>query len=215
MTRKKIRVLIVDDHLMFLEGLQSLLQGEELIDIVGVASNGLIALDLLEQHEVDIVITDVSMPEIDGFKLVASIQKKYPKISTLVLSMHSEPMIISKLIKQNINGYLLKNAEKEELLKAINLLANGENYFSNEVKEIYTESSFNRDKKNDFLPELSRREKDVLKLIIEELTTKEIAEKLFISQHTVESHRKNIFSKLNVKNVAGLVKLTLEKDLLG
>ncbi len=211
---EKIKILIVDDHLMFLEGLKSLLHDEKTIEIIGVASNGQEALDLLAQHNVNIVITDISMPEIDGFELISTIKKKYPHVSTLVLSMHSESRIISKLIKQNVNGYLLKNAEKEELLKAISLLANGENYFSEEVKKIFVESSFSRNKKSDFVPELSRREKEVLKLIVEEFTAKEIAEELFISQHTVESHRKNIFSKLNVKNVAGLVKYAIENDLL-
>jgi len=210
----KIKILIVDDHVMFLEGLQSLLKGEENIEIIGVAQNGHHALEMLKKNKVDIVITDISMPEVDGFELVANIQKKYPNISTLVLSMHSEPMIISKLIKQEVNGYLLKNAEKDELLKAINLLMSGENYFSKEVKDIYIESSFNRNKKNEYIPELSRREKEVLKLVVEEFTAKEIADKLCISQHTVESHRKNIFSKLNVKNVAGVVKYALENDLL-
>ncbi len=211
---EKIKILIVDDHLMFLEGLLSLLQNENQIEIIGVASNGNEALLLLEKYDADVLITDISMPELDGFELIANLNKKYPNISTLILSMHSEPRVISKLIKLNVNGYLLKNAEKEELLKAINSLFAGENYFSEEVKKIYTESSFSRNKKYNYVPELSRREKEVLKLIYEENTTKEIAEKLFISQYTVESHRKNIFSKLNVKNVAGLIKYAIENDLL-
>jgi DNA-binding NarL/FixJ family response regulator len=211
---KKIKILIVDDHLMFLEGLKSLLHNEQSIQIVGVASNGQLAIKFLENHEVDIVISDVSMPEIDGYELIAQIKRKYPKISTLILSMHSEAIVISKLIKLEINGYLLKNAEKEELLKAIHLISAGENYFSEEVKKIYMENSFARKKNKDYVPELSRREKDVLKLIVDGYTAKEIAEKLFISQHTVESHRKNIFSKLNIKNVAGLVKYALENNIL-
>lgn len=210
----KTKILIVDDHLMFLEGLLSLLKNEKHLEIVGVASNGVEALEILEQHTADIVITDISMPQMDGFELIATLQKKHPKVSTLVLSMHIESRIITKLIKQNVNGYLLKNAEKDELLKAINLIVRGENYFSDEVKKIYTDSSFSRNKQKNYVPELSRREKEVLKLITEEYTAKEIAEELFISQHTVESHRKNIFSKLNVKNVAGLVKYAIENDLL-
>ena len=103
---------------------------------------------------------------------------------------------------------------RRSVRKAINLIVRGENYFSDEVKKIYTDSSFSRNKQKNYVPELSRREKEVLKLITEEYTAKEIAEELFISQHTVESHRKNIFSKLNVKNVAGLVKYAIENDLL-
>lgn len=212
---KNIKILVVDDHLMFLEGIRSLLNGEKDIEIIDIVSNGYKALEILKQKKVDVVITDLSMPDINGFELIKKIQKNYPGISTLVLSMHSEPMTISKLIKQNVNGYLLKNAEKNELLKAIRLLSNGENYFSEEIKQKYLESSFNRTNSNEYVPELSRREKDVLKLILEEYTTKEIAEELHISQNTVESHRKNIFSKLNVKNIAGVVKYALENDLLG
>ncbi len=214
MTDKKTKIFIVDDHFMFLEGLQSLLGGEQTFDIIGVGSNGKEAIDFLDNCNADIVITDISMPGVDGFELVKEIQKRWPAISILVLSMHSEPTIISKLIQQNINGYLLKNAEKEELLKAIRLLAQGENYFSEDVKRIYMENSFNK-KKDDYQPELSRREIEVLKLIVEEYTAKEIAEVLCISQHTVESHRKNIFSKLNVKNVAGVVKYAIENNLIG
>lgn len=211
---EKIKILIVDDHLMFLEGLRSLLLTENQIEIIGVASNGNEALHILENQDADVLITDISMPELDGFELIASLNKKYPNVSTLVLSMHTEARIISKLIKLNVNGYLLKNAEKDELLKAISSLYDGDNYFSDEVKKIYSESSFSRNKGSNYVPELSRREKEVLKLIYEENTTKEIAEKLFISQYTVESHRKNIFSKLNVKNVAGLIKYAIENDLL-
>jgi DNA-binding NarL/FixJ family response regulator len=214
MTNKKTKIFIVDDHFMFLEGLQSLLGGEQTFDIIGVGSNGKEAIDFLDNHSADIVITDISMPGVDGFELVKEIQKRWPAISILVLSMHSEPAIISKLIQEHINGYLLKNAEKEELLKAIRLLAQGENYFSEDVKRIYMENSFNK-KKDDYQPVLSRREIEVLKLIVEEYTAKEIAEVLCISQHTVESHRKNIFSKLNVKNVAGVVKYALENNLIG
>lgn len=210
----KIKVLLVDDHLMFLEGLQSLFFNEKSIEVVGAASSAAQALKILLNNKADVVITDLSMPVADGSSLVSSIQKLYPEIYTLVLSMHSEPLIISKLIKQEVNGYLLKNAEKEELLAAVNTIVGGENYFSKEVKDIYIENSFKRNSNTIKLPELSGREKEVLKLIVDEFTTKEIAEKLFISQHTVESHRKNIFSKLNVKNVAGMVKFAIENNLL-
>lgn len=208
----KIKVLLVDDHLMFLEGLQSLFANEKNIEVIGAASSAQIALDILKEVQPDIVITDLSMPDMDGSSLVATLQKIHPNIYTLVLSMHSEAQIISKLINQHINGYLLKNAEKEELLTAVKTIARGENYFSKEVKEIFTQNSFNRNYQ--VIPELSKREKEVLKLIGDEYTTKEIADLLFISQNTVESHRKNMFSKLNVKNVAGLIKMALKNNLI-
>lgn len=208
----RIKVLLVDDHLMFLEGLQSLFANEKNIEVVGAASNAKTALDIINNKQTDIVITDLSMPDIDGSSLVASLKNKHPHIHTLVLSMHSEAQIISKLIKQNVNGYLLKNAEKEELLIAVKTIVGGENYFSKEVSDIYNQDLL----KSDYspIPKLSKREHEVLKLIGDQFTTKEIADRLFISQNTVESHRKNMFSKLNVKNVAGLVKMAIKNNLL-
>lgn len=208
----KIKILLVDDHLMFLEGLQSLFAKEENIIVVGVASSANNALAILKNQQTDIVITDLSMPDVDGSSLVDTLKNKYPHIHTLVLSMHSEAHIISKLIKQGVNGYLLKNAEKEELLAAVKTIVNGENYFSRDVKDIISESTFSR--KYNPIPELSKREKEVLDLISNEYTTKEIADKLFISQNTVESHRKNMFSKLCVKNVAGLIRIAIKNNLL-
>lgn len=208
----KIKVLLVDDHLMFLEGLQSLFVKEDNIEVVGTASNAEMALTILKDKQTDIVITDLSMPDIDGSSLVDTIKNKYPHLHTLVLSMHNEAHIISNLIKQEVNGYLLKNAEKEELLAAVRTIVDGENYFSKEVKDIISESTFSR--KYNPMPELSKREKEVLHLIGDEYTTKEIADKLFISQNTVETHRKNMFSKLCVKNVAGLIRIAIKNNLL-
>jgi len=208
----KIKVLLVDDHLMFLEGLQSLFANEKDIELVGAASNAKMALDIINNKQIDIVITDLSMPDIDGSSLVATLQDKHPGTYTLVLSMHSEAQIISNLIKQDINGYLLKNAEKDELLIAVKTIVGGENYFSKEVSDIYNDDSLKSDLSS--IPELSKREQEVLKLIGDQLTTKEIADRLFISQNTVESHRKNMFSKLKVKNVVGLIKMAIKNNLL-
>lgn len=209
----KTKLLLVDDHLMFLEGLQSLFNNEESIKVIGTASNAEDALIILSEQQADVVITDLSMPGMGGSNFIESIQKSHPGTFTLVLSMHSEPEIIAELIQKNVNGYLLKNAEKSELLKAVNTIIDGKNYFSKEVQDIHIKNSFNRNMHKEPIPELSHREKDVLRLIVDEYTTKEIALKLCISQHTVESHRKNIISKLNVKNVAGLVKIAIENKL--
>lgn len=208
----KIKVLLVDDHLMFLEGLQSLFTKEKNIEIIGAAPNAYKALAILENKQTDIVITDLSMPNIDGSTLVDRLKKKHPLVHILVLSMHSEAHIISKLIKQEVNGYLLKNAVKEELLTAVQTIVAGENYFSKEVKDIISESIFSR--KYNPVPTLSEREKEILDLIGDEYTTKEIANKLSISQNTVESHRKNMFAKLSVKNVAGLIRIAIKNNLI-
>ncbi|MCF6360715.1 MAG: response regulator transcription factor [Cyclobacteriaceae bacterium] len=206
------KIFLVDDHQMFLDGLESLLNDVKTITIVGKASNGKEALELIDKS-VDVVLMDISMPEIDGIEFNRLIKLKYPDINTIAISMHNDAKILDKLIRGNINGYLLKNAEKNELLEAINTVSDGDNYFSEEVKRTYQDSLFKRENTQDQAPQLSKRELEVLGEIINELTTKEIAEKLFISQHTVESHRKNMLSKLGARNTAGLVKYALENRL--
>lgn len=210
----EINVFLVDDHQMFLDGLESLLKDESIIKIVGKAANGREALDLIDKT-VEVVLMDISMPEIDGIEFNKLIKLKFPNINTIAVSMHNDAKILDKLIKADINGYLLKNAEKSELLEAITTVIEGDNYFSDEVKITYQESLFKRENSQDQTPELSKREIEVLGEIVNELTAKEIAEKLFISQHTVESHRKNMLSKLGARNTAGLVKYALENGLGG
>ncbi len=210
--KNKINLFLVDDHKMFLDGLESLLKDVETLTIVGKASNGKEALELIDES-VEIVLMDISMPEIDGIELNKLIKSRFSRINTIAISMHNDAKISEKLIKGGVNGYLLKNAEKEELLLAINTVIGGENYFTEEVKKTYQNSLFERENKKDQIPELSKRELEVLKEIINELTTREIAEKLFISQHTVESHRKNMLSKLGARNTAGLVRYALENGL--
>jgi len=207
-----IKLFLVDDHQMFLDGLESLLKDVETLTIVGKASNGKEALELIDES-VEIVLMDISMPEIDGIELNRILKSKFSRINTIAISMHNDAKILGKLIKGDINGYLLKNAEKNELLEAINTVARGDNYFSEEIKKTYQDSLFKRENTQDQVPELSKREIEVLSEIINELTTREIAEKLFISQHTVESHRKNMLSKLGARNTAGLVKYALENGL--
>ncbi|OQP63680.1 response regulator [Niastella populi] len=210
---KNIRIVLADDHAMFLEGLHALLASENDIHVVGLALNGNEVLDLLKRHEVDIVVTDISMPGMGGIVLNNAIRKQYPHIKTLVLSTYSEPDMIVKLTNSKANGYLLKNAEKSELLKAIHSIHGGSNYFSKEIMEKYTNSVFNPGTEKSNEPTLSKREKEILKYIAAEFTTPEIAEKLFISQYTVNTHRKNLIAKLGVKNVAGLVKYAFQKGL--
>jgi len=210
--KETIKIFLVDDHQMFLDGLESLLSDVNEISIVGKAKNGKVALDTITKS-VDVILMDVSMPEIDGIEFNRLIKLKFPEINTIAISMHNDANILDQLIKANINGYLLKNAEKFELLKAITTVITGDNYFSEEVKKTYQDSLFKRESNENKAQELSKREIEVLREIINELTTKEIAEKLFISQHTVESHRKNMLSKLGARNTAGLVKYALENGL--
>ncbi|NMH85981.1 response regulator [Flavivirga algicola] len=210
--KKEISIIIADDHQIFLDGLIALFEGVENLCITGTAVNGLEVLSLLDTHVVDMVILDINMPEMDGIELNKIIKKEYPNVKTLVLSMHISPDKISSLAKSNANGYLLKNSGKTELLNAIDSIVNQNvNYYSSEVKEEYMNSIFNSKEKP--IEELRDREREIIKLIAQEYTTQEIAEKLFISPHTVNTHRKNLLAKLNVKNLAGLVKYAIKNGL--
>ncbi|WP_294966187.1 response regulator transcription factor [uncultured Flavobacterium sp.] len=210
----KIKLLIADDHTMFLQGIISLLEQEPNITVVDKALNGAEALEIVKKGVVDFIILDISMPEMDGIQLSKILKKQYPNIKILIVSTHSNVMIVSRLIRIGVNGYLLKNAEKEELLKAINTIASGENYFAEEVEEKHFINNSKIEKQISNLTELSSREKEILVLIAQEYNTAEIAEKTFISLNTVNTHRRNLLSKLNAKNTAGLVKYAVENGLL-
>ncbi len=213
MTDQMVKILLVDDHQIFLDGLKALLQDEPLLEITSAVSNGQAALDYLSRNQIDLVILDISMPLMSGSELNRQIKQKYPHIKTLALTSHGDNKMISELTQSKVNGYLLKDTEKSELLEAIHKVSEGGQYFSEHVKEVVLENFFSP-KDDPSKPELSNREIEILRLIAEEFTAQEIADKLFISQHTVNTHRKNLLSKLHVKNVAGLVKYAYENNLL-
>lgn len=211
---EKIKIIIADDHTMFLEGIVSLLENEEGIHIIGKATNGKSALEIIENTLPNIILLDISMPEMDGIEVTKIIKQKYPSVKTLIVSTHSNIQMIAKLIRMGVDGYLLKNAEKQELLHAIQTIKNGATYFCKEVEEKNEDNNSKIKNETLQITELSSREKEILILIAQEFTGSEIAEKTFISLNTVNTHRRNLISKLNVKNTAGLVKYAIEYGLL-
>jgi DNA-binding NarL/FixJ family response regulator len=192
-----IKIGIVDDHQMFLEGMSSVLSQLENIEVLFTESSAKMALKKIKAKIPDLIITDISMPEMNGIEFIKILNKDFPNIKILVLSMHKNSNHI-----ESIDGYLLKETDKEELIGAINgIVTHNKKYF---IDNLYGE--------NDFIFKktiLSNREKEIIKLIAQEYTSEEIADKLFISKHTIESHRKNIFFKLQVKNIAGLIKVAI------
>ncbi len=206
-----INIIIADDHQMFIDGIKSLLKTNKNMSIVGEANNGVQLLEVLAQTPADIILMDVNMPEMDGIEATKQVCQKYPNIKVLMLTMFNTRDYIEKLLRAGAHGYILKNTGKEELHEAIETLIRGESYFSKEVTERIMEGLQKKKaaESNPMMVELTEREKDVLKLIAQELTTQEIADKLYISFHTVETHRKNLISKLGVRNIAGLVKYAM------
>lgn len=213
-----IKVLVADDHTMFVDGIESILKNENDIEIVGRAYDGKAVLDIASHQQFNIVLLDVNLPILNGLEVCKELQKSYPFIKVLAISMFNEESYVTEILNHGAKGYILKNTGREELLKAIRTVASGDSYFSKEVTETIMKGLMNRrkasNKSNTLIPKLSRREKEVLKLIAQEFTTQEIADALYISLKTVESHRSSLLSKLNARNSVGLVRIAMENSLL-
>jgi DNA-binding NarL/FixJ family response regulator len=206
-----IRVFIVDDHPVVIEGIHSLLQNEKGIEWAGQAMNAASCLGFFVNNSADVVLMDISMPGMDGVELCAVMKEKYPGIFILGLSTFNQGLYIKKMMENGASGYILKNSSKEELIKAIHTVHEGGIYFSGEVGSALAE--YQKSAKEN-LPVLTPREKEILGLIAEGYTNPQIAEKIFLSQFTVDSHRKNLLAKLNVKNTATLIKYAVEQKLI-
>ncbi|MBZ5857701.1 response regulator [Flavihumibacter profundi] len=206
-----IRVFIVDDHPVVIEGLHSLLQNEKGIEWAGHAMNASSCLGFFINNTADVLLMDINMPEMDGIELCSVIKNKYPGIFILGLSTFNQGIYIKKMMENGASGYILKNSSRDELLKAIQTVNNGGIYFSGEAGDALKEYQKSSGPQ---LPELSRREKEILGLIAEGYTNPQIAEKLFLSSFTVDSHRKNLLAKLDVKNTATLIRLAVERKLI-
>ena len=211
-----IKVIIVDDHQIFVDGVKALLQNMEGIEAVGQANDGVDLIDCLSKTKADVILMDVNMPRMDGIEATKKVLVDYPDMKILMLTMHDSREYIGKLLKSGAHGYVLKNTRKEELKIAIETVMNGNSYYSPEVTQRVMESLQGKKRQRNGLGQvvLTDREKDVLKLIAQEFTTKEIGEKLYISHHTVESHRKNLISKLQVRGTTGLVVYAIQSGLV-
>ena len=208
------KLLLVDDHEIFLDGLESLLSSSDQIHIIATALNGKLALEEIGLNLPDVLITDLSMPEMDGIKLVKEVKEKYPEIKILVLSMHDDRETIMQIMMVEAEGYLLKNTGKKELLRAIDRLMDGGTFYSSRVMEIMLERFQQEAKKQEAQTILTDRELEVLQLIAEEKSSREIAENLFISIRTVDTHRKNLLRKTEVHTVIGLLKFGVRNGLI-
>ncbi len=208
MMHKEIKILLVEDHPLFLNALSQLVSGITNVQVVGTKLNAKDALDFLKENKVDMVITDIDMPEMDGVELSAIIRKEYPWINILVVSMLNKNITTGQLLDLGISGYLLKNASKNEFITAINTITKGNTYFSSEIKETLFE------KRTSPVIKLTNREKEILVLISKELTMQEIAEVLFISPSTVVTHRKRLLQKFEVRNTAGLIHKAMKHQFL-
>lgn len=213
MSNQPIKIFIVDDHQIVIDGLRSLLTGIDGLEIVGFTTTSMDALASMQQTRPDILLTDVMMPGMTGQQLAKQVRANMPGIKILALSMSGQGDIVDEMINDaDINGYVLKNIGKEELQKAIRKIAGGGIYFSEEILgELEKQSKIKKESEE---AQLTQREIEIVRLIEKELGNKEIAEQLFISERTVETHRKNIFRKTQTNSVIGLVKYAYEHKLI-
>ncbi|MEM6843753.1 MAG: response regulator transcription factor [Bacteroidota bacterium] len=210
-----IHILLVDDHQMFIDGLAAIFSDVDDIQVVGKCFSGTEALTQCQAVNPQVVLLDINLPDMDGVEVCKKITTTHPDIKVIALTTHSESSFISNMLNNGAKGYVLKNSDKETLQQAIETVHRGETFLGEEVTQALIQGMMPDDKQSrTHTPKLTRREKEVLALIVEEYTTQEIADKLFISLNTVETHRRNLLHKLNVRNTAGLVRFTLEHKLL-
>jgi len=210
----KIRIIIVDDHQLIVDGMKALLAGEDDLQVVGEASNGKEALKLLELVETDLALLDIDMPVMNGIDTAKQLRKLYPDLSIIILSMHAEQGLVKNLVEIGADGYLLKNSSRDEVMEAILKVTKGEKYFSTEVTmSLLNKSAGSRNQTESI--RLTERESEILTLIAEGFTNKEIGDQLFISHRTVDTHRTNLMKKLEVNNLAGLISYALKNGYVG
>lgn len=216
MKEKSINLMVVDDHQLIINGLNALVEVENDICFCGGANNWKEARKLLEKHQIDVALVDINMPDMSGIEMTMRIKEEYPDIQVLALTMHEDFAMIQKMVTAGASGYILKRTNLEEVVDAIRTVFKKGKYLGRDVQDILMDGI---KVPEDGKPEsqevsLSKREHEVLTLMAQEYSNEEIAERLFISERTVESHRRNIFIKTQTKSVIGLVKYAIKNNLI-
>ena len=214
---KIIKVLVVDDHQLIIDGLKSLLQDEPDIVFAGGTNSMQQAIDFVTNNQVQVVLADINMPEGSGIETTRKLKAMQPDIQVLALTMHEDINMIRKMVEAGASGYILKRTNMNEVLEAIRVVAKGGKYLGRDVQEILLNNMGQPEKpaeQTENPSRLTQRESEILNLITKELRNEEIAEKLFISERTVETHRRNIFTKTKTKSIVGLIKYAIANGLI-
>jgi len=211
---EKAKILITDDHRMFSEGLKAMLMNKKNLAIPQLAESGEQALEMLEKEKFDLLITDINMPGISGIELTRLVKRKYPHIKILVITMHDDQEIVNEILLSEAEGYILKNTSREEFFNAIDRILGNNTYYSKEVLSILLNRVKREAKISNKTKQLTEREVEIVKLIAMEYSSEQIAEKLFISKHTVDTHRKNILNKTETRTLVGLIRFAYGNNLL-
>lgn len=217
MNTMNTNVFIADDHKMFRDGLKAQLNNVKDMVVVGEASDGREAVKMVEKLKPDVVVLDIAMPMLNGIEATRNILKSLPDVKVVVLSMHADHIYVVEALKAGAEGYLLKEESFEQLIEAINTVLRGKVYLSKSLEEVMMEDLVRQIRQGDvdtLVDPLTSREKEVLQLIAEGKTSREIADILYISTTTVDTHRKNIMDKLSIRNTAGLVKYAIKHKIV-
>ena len=206
-----IKVSIIDDHPIVIDGLQNLFSNHTDIELVGAYKTGHEALDALKKQETEVVLLDINLPDMNGINLCSDLKKLYPQLKIIALSLHNEHAVIRSMLQNGALGYVIKNAPGNEILEAIHEVAYGRKYLCSATRSTMTNAEADQ---HVTVPLITRREKEVLQLIGKGFTTQQVADQLFISPHTVESHRKKLMEKFEVSNIISVIKLATDYRLL-
>lgn len=211
----KTKILLVDDHKILRDGIRSLVKEYDDIEVVGEAADGRTAIRLVNELSPDVVIMDISMPELNGIDATRKILADHPKVKIIALSMHYDKQFVSEIFKAGVSGYLIKDSAFDELEHAIHLVMEGKTYINPQIASLVVESlmSHSAPIQNKPFSLLTEREREVLQLISEGKSTKQIADDLNVSAKTIESHRRQVMGKLNIRNVAELTKYAIREGL--
>ena len=209
-----IKVFIVDDHALFVEGMRSMFTPEDGIEIICTTKNGNEAPTILEQNDVDVILMDIDMPILDGIATMEMLKKKGYEVPILMLTMHQSIKRIRGSLERGAQGYILKDASKPDLVEAIKKVSQRQNYFHPKINDQVFDYFRGKTAAKNTLQELSDREIEIIKCLSDGMNTKAISEALFISEHTVKTHRRNIMQKLRVKTSAELIRLAMERELI-
>jgi DNA-binding NarL/FixJ family response regulator len=208
------QLAIIDDHEVVINGLKGMLAGTENLQIVFTTTSGEALLQHIESHAADVILMDIQMPELSGIDLCKMVHKRCPDCRIIAFSSFDDSHYVRQIMRNGALGYVLKTADKETLLKAIDTVMMYEEYIDEPIKNILLRESITGQRRSMFEIPLTKREKEILKLVADEHSNQQIADQLFISLRTVETHRLNITQKLGVKNVAGLVKEAMKRGLI-
>lgn len=206
-----IQIYITDDHPIVLDGLKNLISVQPDMELKGLFTNGEDTLAALKAVVPHVLLLDINLPDVSGIELSRQLHETYPDLRIIILSIHNEKAVIGSVLKNKVSGYLLKNSAGDEIIDAIHRVLAGETYLCHQVREIYDQS---QTAGLDTVPVITRREKEVLALIAEGYTSLQVADKLFISSHTVDSHRKNLMEKFETNSMAVVIKLATEYKLI-